>query len=58
MRRVLSVSEAKIASLLALSGVSFLASQLRSLALSSLVLDSWLRTLALGALYLSRSNDP
>jgi len=48
--RVLPISEAEIASLLALSGASFLTSRLRSLALSALVLVSWLRTfLALSA---------
>jgi len=46
LRRVLHDS----ASLLALSGASFLTSRLRSLALSALVLVSWLRTfLALSA---------
>jgi len=44
LRRVLLVSEAKIASLLALNGASFLTSRLRSLALSALVLASRLRT--------------
>ena len=42
--RVLPVSEAEIASLLALNGTSFLTSQLISLALSALVLASRLRT--------------
>ena len=37
LRTVLLVSEAEIASLLALSGASFLTSRLRSLALSALV---------------------
>jgi len=44
LRKALPLSEAKIASLLALSGALFLASQLRSLALSTLVLASRLRT--------------
>jgi len=44
LRRVLPVSEAKIASLLALSGASFLTSRLRSLAHCALVLVSQLRT--------------
>jgi len=39
LRRVLPLSEAEIASLLALSGASFLISRLRSLALSTLVLS-------------------
>ena len=48
--RVPSLSETEIASLLALSGASLLASQLRSLALSALILALRLRTfLALGA---------
>ena len=42
--RVLSLSEAEIVSLLALSGASFLTSRLRSLALSALVLALRLRT--------------
>jgi len=44
LRRALSLSEAEIASLLALSGASFLASQLRFLAFSAIVLASWLKT--------------
>jgi len=39
LRTVLPVSEAEIASLLALNGASFLTSRLRSLALSALVLS-------------------
>ena len=49
LHRVLLLSEAEIASLLALSGASFLTSRLRFLALSALVLASRLKTLALGA---------
>jgi len=44
LHRALPLSEAEIASLLALCGASFLTSQLRSLALSALVLASRLRT--------------
>jgi len=43
------LSEAELASLLALSGASFLISRLRFLSLSALVLASRLKTLALGA---------
>ena len=49
-RNALSLSEAKIASLLALNGTLSLALMLRSLVLSVLVLTMWLRTfLALSA---------
>jgi len=44
LRRVLPVSEAEIASLLALNGASFLTSWLRYLTLSAFVLASRLRT--------------
>ena len=51
LRRVLPVSETKIASLLALNGASFLTTRLRSLALIALVLAPRLRTfLALNAI--------
>ena len=48
------LSDAKLASVLVLSGASFLTSWLRFLALSALVLASRLKTLALGA---GREND-
>ena len=47
--KLLLLSKAELASLLALSGASFLISRLRFLPLSALVLALWLKTLALGA---------